>query len=152
MPSSKNYTNVSTCITCGKEFTARRKLAKSCSVNCRNILTFDTINGNPELYLKYLLNIKKHKRKNISLDYMLGILHGQDGKCAISGQTMTFSKKLGQGSVNTNCSIDQIKPDAGYVEGNVQLVCSIVNKMKLDMDMEELYFWCSNILKEKDHP
>lgn len=54
----------------------------------------------------------------------------------------------GSGRVNTNISIDRIDSSLGYVRGNVQFVCDIVNRIKQDLSQEELYKWCNLILKE----
>ena len=53
----------------------------------------------------------------------------------------------GSGRINTNISIDRIDSSVGYVRGNVQFVCDIVNRMKSDLSQEELYEWCGLILK-----
>ena len=53
----------------------------------------------------------------------------------------------GSGRINTNISIDRIDSSVGYVRGNVQLVCDIVNRMKQNLSQEELYKWCNRILK-----
>jgi hypothetical protein len=45
----------------------------------------------------------------------------------------------------TNISIDSIFSDIGYEEGNVQLVCYVVNLMKNKMTVEELKFFCKAI-------
>lgn len=52
----------------------------------------------------------------------------------------------GSGRVNTNISIDRIDSSAGYVRGNVQFVCDVVNRMKQDLRQKELLLWCNRIL------
>lgn len=68
----------------------------------------------------------------------------QRGCCAVTKQPLTHVR--GKGKVNTNLSIDRIDSAKGYTKDNVQLVCRIVNVMKLDMSEEELHFWCNAIL------
>lgn len=58
---------------------------------------------------------------------------------------MTY--KAGFGRVNTNISIDRIDSSVGYVRGNVQFVCDVVNRMKQDLPEVELRVWCARILK-----
>jgi hypothetical protein len=69
----------------------------------------------------------------------------QKGLCAISGLPMTHDRS--QGKTRTNISIDRIDSNKGYEIENVQLVCHIVNTIKSDMTMEELYFWTESIHK-----
>jgi len=57
---------------------------------------------------------------------------------------MTY--KAGSGRVNTNISIDRIDSSIGYVRGNVQFVCDVVNRMKQDLPQKELLMWCKRIL------
>lgn len=58
---------------------------------------------------------------------------------------MTYS--AGAGRVNTNISIDRIDSSVGYVRGNVQFVCDVVNRMKQDLSQVELVLWCNRIIK-----
>jgi hypothetical protein len=60
--------------------------------------------------------------------------------------TYTFDN----GRTFTNISIDQINPNAGYVEGNIQLVCMAINQMKSDMSLEELYMFSEALIKNKN--
>lgn len=53
----------------------------------------------------------------------------------------------GAGRVNTNISIDRIDSTVGYVRGNVQFVCDVVNRMKQDLPQTELFVWCRRILE-----
>ncbi len=53
----------------------------------------------------------------------------------------------GSGRINTNISIDRIDSSVGYVRGNVQFVCDVVNRMKQDLLQEELSLWCKRILR-----
>jgi hypothetical protein len=74
------------------------------------------------------------------------IFEEQSGCCAISGIEMTYL--AGSGRTLTNISIDRIDSSRGYLRGNVQLVCDIVNRMKSNMTQEELLFWCEKILRK----
>ena len=46
--------------------------------------------------------------------------------------------------------IDRKNNNLGYEVGNIQLVCSVVNKMKLTLSDSELYWWCKNIVNERE--
>ena len=62
---------------------------------------------------------------------------------------MTYA--FDNGRTFTNISIDQINPNAGYVEDNIQLVCMAINQMKSDMSLEELYMFSEALIKNKNH-
>lgn len=81
---------------------------------------------------------------NITREYLYSMWNDQKGLCAISQIPMTFT--TGSGRIFSQVSIDQIIPGNGYIMGNVQLVCSGVNQLKSDWDMETVYFICQNII------
>lgn len=51
----------------------------------------------------------------------------------------------------TNVSIDRIDSSIGYERGNVHLVCYVVNMMKHTMAVEELVWWCEQIIDTSDN-
>lgn len=81
---------------------------------------------------------------NLSCGYVKSILREQDGKCAITGEPMTFVS--GRGIVKTNMSIDRIESRLGYTQGNIQLVCHYVNTSKQDMNNDELRLFCEKVM------
>ena len=58
---------------------------------------------------------------------------------------MTF--KMNNGRVNTNVSVDRIDSTKGYLQDNIQLVCMAVNQMKNDLEINELIYFCKQIIK-----
>lgn len=96
-----------------------------------------------------VLNAKtRAKNKNIpctiTKDYILDLWNKQEGLCAISKIPMTY--ELDSGRVFTNVSIDQIRYGEGYTEDNVQLVCSAVNQLKSDWDIDTVLYICKQII------
>lgn len=57
---------------------------------------------------------------------------------------MTY--ELDSGRIYSNVSIDQIHQGKGYTEDNVQLVCSAVNQLKSDWDMDTVMYICKQIV------
>lgn len=82
---------------------------------------------------------------NFDITYLIDLWNKQNGKCAISNIDMTYI--LYNGHINTNVSIDRIDSLKGYSKENIQLTCCIVNKMKLDLTIEELTYFCKQIIK-----
>ena len=52
----------------------------------------------------------------------------------------------GEGQVNTNISIDRIDSSVGYVKGNMQFVCRIINIMKTNLSSSDFLEWCNIIV------
>ena len=95
--------------------------------------------------LNHAVRRKRHLGCDIDLIYLMNLYEKQEGKCAISGVEMTYM--AGFGRTSTNISIDRIDSSKGYLRGNVQFVCDVVNRMKQDMAQKELYDWCEKILR-----
>lgn len=142
------------CLNCGLELTGKYQQKfcnnQTCGVAWRtkNVYrykyTFAHRSKSPRNFLRALIN-KKNRNKTISLDFLVDLFIRQEGKCAVSNIPMTFI--AGEGRVDTNISIDQIKAGEGYTEDNVQLVCRRVNHMKHDYPIENLYEWCERIIE-----
>lgn len=122
---------------------------KACGAKARNRSTsrheYDAKRASlsPRNYINALLS-HKHRRDCLDIDYMMGIYDAQNGRCALSGRKMTYLR--GHGNISTNISIDRIDSSKGYVKGNVQLVCRIVNLIKNEWDQEELIDFCRDII------
>ena len=105
--------------------------------------------SSPKNFISGILNHSAGRKQNlgfnIDMGYLLQLYEDQDGFCAISGVKMTHI--AGRGRLNTNISIDRIDSKRGYLRGNVQFVCDIVNRMKSDMREDELLTWCRRILE-----
>lgn len=127
---------------------------KYCSVKCRAYVErtvghrstaaqYRRVSGNWVLYLRRLCHMG-NKRKNLSVVLLLETLAKQNFKCALSGEPLTC--KLESGTVSkTNASIDRIDAGGPYTAGNIQLVCSIVNNLRVDMTVDEFIDWCRKV-------
>ena len=74
---------------------------------------------------------------HINQAHLYNLYHKQEGKCALSGQTMTWL--TGQGKVDTNISLDRIDPEKGYEPDNIQLITYRCNIMKHDLKEDALF-------------
>ena len=103
----------------------------------------------PSVFIAAILNHAATRKRSLGFDidrgYLLEIYETQGGLCAVSGVKMTHI--AGSGRTLTNISIDRVDSSKGYLRGNVQFVCDIVNRMKSDMTQAELVSWCRNILR-----
>lgn len=102
------------------------------------------------LKLKHCLSSAKSRAKyskldfNLTEDYIKYLWDTQKGLCAISGIPMISN--YGTGVIETNASIDRIDSSRGYVIGNVQLTCWAINRMKGPMNLEQLLYFCKNVI------
>lgn len=166
MPARKNFKHFKPCEICSdgmvgartpKELENKKYCSNKCSASTRISdktpeqkikeqveRSYQMMNGNPEKYIKHLL--QKPERKHLEVNQILSLLEKQGGKCALSGVDMTFTKIAGQPKVHTNLSIDRIDSSIGYEIDNIQLVTSVVNIMKTTLSVEELQWWCGKII------
>lgn len=108
--------------------------------------------ASPKAFISSILNHAAKRKQELGFDidlgYLVRLFEEQLGKCAVSGVGMTYL--AGSGRIFTNISLDRIDSSKGYLRGNVQFVCDIVNRMKSDMEQKELLFWCRRILGNAD--
>jgi len=93
-------------------------------------------------FCRKLSHLKKAKRSrllevDIDLDFLERMWNEQDGRCAITGYPMTYSK-----SCLFGVSIDRIDSSKGYTKNNIQLVCQAINFGKNQYTNQEMIeFW-----------
>jgi predicted RNA-binding Zn-ribbon protein involved in translation (DUF1610 family) len=70
----------------------------------------------------------------------------QGGICAVSGIPMS------QVSGRYKFSLDRIDSSRGYLPGNIQFVCTVINKMKGELHLDELLAMCKVIIRHNHEP
>jgi len=100
----------------------------------------------PYSYMRMLHGKARLRRQEFNLTYedLYDLWENQRGFCALSGQPLSLEANL----PNTT-SLDRINSSVGYVKTNVQLVCSVVNKMKMDVTQEVFLQFCKHITDKK---
>lgn len=81
----------------------------------------------------------------VTRDFLRKLWDSQDGKCAVTGVSMTHIQGSGH-KVWTNVTVDRICPNVGYIESNVRLVCRAVNYAKNAMTDKEMVEWAKAIV------
>lgn len=78
---------------------------------------------------------------------LLKLLIDQNGKCALTGWNLEFTRggDFGSGTNPLGCSIDRKDNMLGYVPGNVQLVCWKANKIKNSLSDSEFKELCKAV-------
>jgi hypothetical protein len=95
---------------------------------------------------------RKSRTLEVSIDvkFLDDLWASQDGRCAYTGIQLVMG--TAKGNIETTASLDRIDSSLGYVEGNVQFVHKMVNKMKWDHSHNDFLMWVnliSNHTKEK---
>lgn len=153
-----------TCKFCGKEFSNtkpyRKNICRECH-NSKNKIVQRRRASTVEGYFKMILNdIKNNPRRNkyendIDLEYLMKLYDKQDGRCAISNIKMTWGFSDGEEENKQfrkpyNIGIDRVDNSIGYTEGNVVLVCNIVNFFKSNNSLDIVYHVAEEITKNKN--
>lgn len=128
----------------------RRKVCRKCYYEQRNKVRSST----PYNYLKIVIQQLKSKRVkegvewDLSWEELCEVWDDQEAVCALSGVLMTHKK--GDGHQELNATIDRVDGSGPYTKDNVQLVCHRANLIKHTMTEDDLYWWCRNIVTNKD--
>jgi len=80
----------------------------------------------------------------IDIDYIMDLLISQNGKCALTGWDLEFTRggSYGYGTNPIGCTMDRKNNSMGYIKGNVQLVCWKANKIKGELNDNEFKEFC----------
>lgn len=93
--------------------------------------------------------INRNIEFNISKEYIWDVYLKQNKKCALSGVAITIAmvgKKNKEYKSLHTASLDRINSKLGYIEGNVQWVHKIINKMKMDIPNGDFIDFCNKII------
>jgi hypothetical protein len=83
---------------------------------------------------------------SLTIDALVGLYYGQDGKCAHTGEPMTLVRGLVDGAVVFDlCTIERIDNARGYSVDNVMLACDGINRMRGDMPLAQFRAFCKKI-------
>jgi len=84
----------------------------------------------------------------IDTDYVMEILVRQNGKCALTGWDLEFTRGGDWDGKNPRgCTMDRIYNSSGYVRGNIQLVCGLANNVRNKLSMKEFTELCKAVAK-----
>lgn len=82
----------------------------------------------------------------VNIAYLVGLYHGQEGRCFHSGEIMSTTRGLVDGAVVFDlCTMDRIDNNLGYVVGNIVFACDGINRMRGDMTLQEFRSFCRRI-------
>lgn len=92
--------------------------------------------------LKNLVAKAKGRRWKVEItyEYLVALWESQNGLCTYSGLPLTY-----EANQSNTVSLDRIDSKLGYIEGNVQLVCAMVNRMKQEFAEADFLSMCRTI-------
>jgi len=96
---------------------------------------------------KYDARVKRGLDFEIDTDYVMEILINQNGKCALTGWDLEFTRGGDwDGFKNPKgCTMDRIYNSSGYVRGNIQLVCGLANNTRGKLSVKEFIELCKSV-------
>jgi hypothetical protein len=141
------------CKLCGEVFTPRSSAQLFCGDSCRKRrrqatiksteYQYRSISGDWRRYFVRLCNSKERKGVITPQD-CIEILNQQQGRCALSGETLTC--RLERGTLQpTNASLDRKNPGGSYRPENIQLVCVVLNSFRGATPLNEFISWCKKV-------
>lgn len=105
----------------------------------------ETFRGRLNLLLKQI-SIRTKRNHKLALNYLCELYDKQKGKCALSGVRLRLIGAKSQ-TCHLHCmSIDRIKTNKGYVEGNVRLVTFQANVARQRGTDKELLDFCRKVI------
>jgi len=138
------------CTSCKKKIKQKnfRKIIRSNWIGfypqCKNCESSLMKIKNSKKPIPQMLSNAKIRAKEKSVDFNLTFeylkkIFPQDNKCPVIGVNFQFGyKNLDKKNTDFAPSLDRIIPEKGYVEGNVIVVCNIVNRVKSDSTVKIL--------------
>ena len=82
---------------------------------------------------------------SITLDYAWNIINKQSWKCALTGVDFEVG-----GKANPNQpSMDRIDPTKGYEPGNIMFVTLQMNRIKLNLQLDEFVNVCKKVIETR---
>lgn len=144
-----------------KDKTSTRGIQSYC-IECSKIKTINYYSKDCEnkFWTKLYKDLKRNaKTRNIEIHeditkkYLVELFKTQNGNCNLTNISMTteFIPYKGRNKRIYNSSVDRIDSKKGYTIENIQLVCSIVNTMKWDLDNNDFIDICHKVLKKSEY-
>jgi hypothetical protein len=97
---------------------------------------------------RYSARKVRNLKFNIDIDYVMKMLERQQGKCALTGWDLEFTRggSFGYCTNPRGCTIDRIDSSKGYTRRNVQLTCWMPNKFKAEFSNTQLVEFCKTVV------
>lgn len=157
------------CKVCNKEFERSEKRlnysskigsSTVCSRKCSNAILKIHAGNRQDAYspFKYFVNRSQssdrvclYGESDINASYLKDLWESQKGVCPYTGYKMHLPRNTAAFKKNDNpkrVSLDRIDSNLGYVKGNVEFVCYVVNLAKNEFPRDEIISFFRDIPKD----
>lgn len=140
----------SLCKVCHREDSTRRYNANPIPFRQKSRAREMALRTNPRYRLSRLLERVRQLDSvpcDLTLEYLHQLYLTQEGRCALTGWTMTLGESTDGMATPDAMSIDRVIGSRGYVVGNVRLVVSQINFAKHRFDDGQLLDLCTAVVK-----
>jgi hypothetical protein len=112
-----------------------------------NIKEARTFLGRTLSKTKYAARNVRDLEFDIDIDYIMKIYEQQNGKCALTGWDLEFTRGgiYDNGTNPRAATIDRIWNSSGYIRGNIQITCWQPNKVKGSLSNKKFIEMCNDI-------
>jgi hypothetical protein len=137
--------------------TRKRYMASCKDCNSKSCSTYQT-RKRKDVDLKFIFMMRaveirrRCKAKEIPFDSNLKEVlkdqwEKQNGICFYSGRKLNISNDYHENPFSV--TVDRVKPELGYVKGNLVFCCSIYNRMKQNLSYEEFVNCCKEVIQNQ---
>jgi hypothetical protein len=154
----------------------KKRLVWECLCDCgkvTNVLSCGIVSGNTkscgclasetrsakwqgcgEISMVYWSRLKDDAKKrnlswNLSIEEVWNLYLQQDKRCSLTRVPIKFARNIKKNAKQQTASLDRIDSSKHYTISNIHWVHKNINKIKWDWKLEELYYWCELLLKNK---
>lgn len=137
---------------CGKELeieaTFLKQKNRTKCIKCSGIEKRNNFNRVSQTQWRRISERAKIKKIDLKVNkkYINSLLVNQNNKCSLTGVYIRFHDLTKKPTFGINvASLDRINPTKGYIKGNVHWVCSKINKIKSNFDINYFKYLCKCI-------
>lgn len=137
--STKRYISSSRCIKCSKERSAAcRSVEDKIKRRERDRILYRSKTSLKDWIKRNLKSVRIRARKknvpfDLTTDYLLSIWTNE---CPVLGVNLLFM--CSKNNPNNQATLDRIKPELGYVKGNVVYISNLANRIKSNATSEQI--------------
>lgn len=97
---------------------------------------------------RYAARVERNLDFAIDTDYIMTLLGEQNGRCALTGWPLEFTRGgTWDGKNPRGATMDRIDNNKGYIPGNIQLVCGMPNNIRNKLSLAEFKELCQAVAK-----
>ena len=123
--------------------------------NCRRQISKEWASTLDGFIKKILCDLNNYSKKNkifinLTVEEIKNLYYVQDSRCAITGIPLTYISysKIGNNDISEyfNLSIDRLDSLKAYTIGNIQLIGSMIKRMKGGMSNDKFIEYCKMVI------